>query len=66
MARMIQARLLVRYGEHRAGETIKGELARDLVAKGFAIDVTPKNKPKAAAKKKGHAPENKDFDPNAG
>jgi hypothetical protein len=68
-----QARLLVRYGKHKLGETIAGDLADKLIAEGMAVDITPK--PKRAKKVKGPAPENKKgappkdkdegFDPNA-
>lgn len=64
------ARLLVRYGKHREGETIRGDLATQLIADGMAADITPKPKKakKAPAKKSmGAAPENKaEFDPDAG
>lgn len=48
------ARLLVRYGKFRQGETIRGALAAKLIADGMAVDETPRKK---AGKK---APENKD------
>jgi hypothetical protein len=59
------ARLLVRYGKHNVGETIRGDLAAKLIADGMATDVTPKPKKKTAPKTKnaGAAPENKGFDP---
>ena len=63
------ARLLVRYGKFREGETIRGDLAEQLIGEGMADDITPKAKKakKApATKAKGPAPENKEFDPNAG
>lgn len=59
------ARVSVRYGKFRAGETIRGALADKLIAEGMAVDVTPKPKKakKAPAKKAmKSAPENKEFD----
>ena len=56
-----QARLLVRYGNHTVGETIRGALAEKLIKEDMAIDTTPKAK-KAAPKKadaKKKAPANK-------
>lgn len=57
------ARLLVPYGKHAVGETIRGALADKLISDGMAQDVTPKKaKGKGAApsnKNKGAAPENK-------
>ena len=55
------ARLLVKYGKHREGETIRGDLADKLIADKMAVDVTPKVRPKKATGKKdaGAAPENK-------
>jgi hypothetical protein len=63
MAKVTTARLLVRYGKHVVGETIRGTLAAELVAKGMATDITrtdqPTAKPAKAVKIKGPAPENK-------
>jgi len=69
MAARTQARLSVRYGKYRVGETVSGSLADDLIAKGMAVDVTPRAKKgkKAPAKKAlKAAPENKadGFDPD--
>lgn len=66
--KVTKARLLVRYGEFRAGDTIKGDLAGTLVERGMAKDMTPsptRKAEKAAARKKPAAkktpaPENKD------
>ncbi len=58
--RITLARLLVRYGNHREGETIRGDLADELIAKGMATDITPKvKKAPAETKDLGKAPENK-------
>jgi hypothetical protein len=55
-----EARLLVAYGKHREGETIRGDLAAKLVAEGMAQDTSPKVKaPKGKTKNAGAAPENK-------
>lgn len=65
-----EARLLVRYGKFRVGETVRGDLAAQLISNGMATDTTPKKKaPKKkapATKNAGAAPENKatgGFDP---
>ena len=65
---MTTARLKVRYGKFREGETIRGDLADQLIADDMATDITPKPKKakaKKATKAKGPAPENKadGFDP---
>lgn len=52
------ARLLVRYGRHTQGETIRGTLADRLIRMGMATDVTPKKKAPAKKAEKA-APENK-------
>jgi hypothetical protein len=58
----------VRYGRYREGETVMGDLATKLIADGMAVDVTPKAKKAAPAKKAMKAaPENKaddGFDPD--
>ena len=55
-----EARLKVRYGRYREGDTITGKVAELLIANGMATDVTPKEAPKRTSKKMGAAPENKD------
>lgn len=68
------ARLLVRYGRHKEGETIRGSLAAELVAQGMAVDVSGRKPALKAAKGKGKgaspetkaeaaAPENKADEP---
>ena len=59
------ARLLVRYGKYTEGETIRGRLAEEMIAKDMAKDITPKAKKAKPAKGKknmGAAPENKSED----
>ena len=53
------ARLIVRYGKHKEGETIRGDLAAQLIAQGMATDITPKPSKAPKAKKAPAAPENK-------
>lgn len=60
--KVTQARLLVKYGKHKEGETIIGSLAAKLVAEGMAQDISPKVKEakgKTKTKNQGAAPENK-------
>jgi hypothetical protein len=72
---MKTARMIVRYGPHRPGRTVKGPIAEEMIAKGMAVDTTrpedvtpaeedvkPKPKPKPRTKSAGAAPENKSKD----
>jgi hypothetical protein len=61
--KVTEARLLVRYGSDRPGDTVKGPLAATLVERGMAKDTSPRTGPKKKRSKKAEAgaPENKEF-----
>ena len=62
--KVTMARLLVAYGKHKAGATIRGGLAAQLVEDGMAnaMKDTSGPKPKGKTKNAGGAPENKGED----